>query len=110
MVRHVGRRKQDSDQRPGVYNRLAVLRAERQVSRADLAAAVGINVQTVGFLERGDYGPSVELALRIAEFFRLPVEAVFSLRAFTPLSEQLYATPAHPATRSVDAPPGDART
>lgn len=83
------------------------------MSRADLAGAVGINVQTVGFLERGDYGPSVELALRIAEYFGLPVEAVFSLRAFTPLSEQLYGASAHTeraggSARSVPVPPNDA--
>ncbi|RZS34753.1 hypothetical protein EV193_108101 [Herbihabitans rhizosphaerae] len=49
-----------------------------------------MNTQTIGFLERGDYGPSAELALKICEFFQLPVEAVFSLRPFTPMSSQLY--------------------
>lgn len=73
-----------------LYNRIGVLRAERGVSRAELAAAVGVNPQTIGFLERGDYGPSVELALKIGAFFGLPVEAVFSLSPFTPMSEQLY--------------------
>ncbi|SEL95074.1 DNA-binding transcriptional regulator, XRE-family HTH domain [Nonomuraea pusilla] len=67
-----------------------MLRAERGVSRAELAAAVGVNPQTVGFLERGDYGPSLDLALRISEFFGLPVEAVFSRRPFEPMSQQLY--------------------
>ncbi|GAA4078431.1 MULTISPECIES: helix-turn-helix transcriptional regulator [Actinomadura] len=73
-----------------LHNRLAVLRAERGVSRAELATAVGVNPQTIGFLERGDYGPSAELALKICEFFELPFEAVFSLRPFTPMSQQLY--------------------
>ncbi len=73
-----------------LHNRLAVLRAERGISRAELAQAVGVNPQTIGFLERGDYGPSLELALRICETFELPVEAVFSLREFTPMSTQLY--------------------
>lgn len=67
-----------------------MLRAERGVSRAELAAAVAVNPQTVGFLERGDYGPSLDLALRISEFFGLPVEAVFSRRPFEPMSQQLY--------------------
>ena len=75
----------------GLHNRLPVLRAERGVSRSDLAQAVGVNTQTIGFLERGDYGPSLELALRICAYFRLPVEAVFSLTPFAPMSEQLYA-------------------
>ena len=79
---------------PTLHNRLGVLRAERNVSRRHLAEAVGVNVQTVGFLERGDYGPSVELALHIAAYFALPVEAVFSLAPFPPMSSQLYPTTA----------------
>ena len=49
----------------GLFNRIAVLRAERGVSRQDLAEAVGVNYQTIGFLERGDYGPSLKLALSL---------------------------------------------
>lgn len=74
----------------GLYNRIAVLRAERGISRQGLADALGVNYQTVGFLERGDYGPSLKLAFQIAEFFGLPVEAIFSTKPLTPLSEQLY--------------------
>jgi len=48
-----------------LYNRIAVLRAERGLSRAKLAESVGVNPQTVGFLERGDYVPSLDLAFRI---------------------------------------------
>jgi putative transcriptional regulator len=73
-----------------MHNRIAVLRAERSISRQDLARAVGINPQTVGFLERGDYPPSLELALKLSRFFRLPVEAIFSLEPFRPLSELIY--------------------
>lgn len=75
----------------GLYNRIAVLRAERGVSRQELADAVGVNYQTIGFLERGDYGPSLKLAFAIAEYFRLPIEAIFSTQPFRPLSEQVYA-------------------
>lgn len=74
----------------GLYNRIAVLRAERGVSRQQLADAVGVNYQTIGFLERGEYGPSLKLAFQIAEYFILPVEAVFSTKPFKPLSEQVY--------------------
>jgi len=76
---------------PALHNRLAVLRTERRLSRQDLAGALGVNYQTVGYLERGEYNPSLELALRTAEYFGLPVEAIFSRRPFTPMSEQLYA-------------------
>jgi len=73
-----------------IHNRLAVLRAERGISRMDLANSVGVNYQTIGYLERGDYNPSLDLALRLSEVFGLPVEAVFSTKPFVPLSEQVY--------------------
>jgi putative transcriptional regulator len=75
---------------PSILNRIAVLRAERGLSRQQLAEAVGINYQTVGYLERGDYNPSLELAFRIAEYFGLPLEAVFSRQPFALMSSQLY--------------------
>jgi len=76
-----------------VHNRLAVLRAERGLSRRQLADKLGINFQTIGYIERGDYNPSLELALTIAEFFRLPVEAIFSLKPMTPLSQEIFGEP-----------------
>jgi putative transcriptional regulator len=75
---------------PLIRNRITVLRAERGLSRQQLADALGINYQTVGYLERGDYNPSLELAFRIAEYFGLPLEAVFSRQPFEPMSIQLY--------------------
>ena len=65
-----------------VYNRIAVLRAERGISRRDLAEALAVHYQTVGYLERGEYSPSLHLALRIAEYFEVPAEVVFSLNPF----------------------------
>ena len=73
-----------------LYNRIAVLRLERSMSRQTLAAAVEVNPQTIGFLERGDYTPSLELAFKICAVFNLPIEAVFSPNPFRPMSEQLY--------------------
>ncbi|MGB8031881.1 MAG: helix-turn-helix transcriptional regulator [Terracidiphilus sp.] len=75
----------------GLYNRIAVLRAERGISRQKLADALGVNYQTIGFLERGDYGPSLKLAFQIADYFALPVEAIFSTQPLKPLSQQVYA-------------------
>ena len=74
-----------------MVNRIAVLRADRGVSRKALAEAVGVNPQTIGYLERGDYKPSLELAQKIAGFFGVPVETIFSLRPFPPLAEALRA-------------------
>ena len=76
-----------------VHNRLAVLRAERGLSRKQLADNLGINYQTIGYIERGDYNPSLELALTIAGVFRLPLEAIFSLTPMTPLSEEIFREP-----------------
>jgi len=75
---------------PILYNRLAVLRTERGLSRQDLADSLEVNYQTIGYLERGEYNPSIDLALRAAEFFGVPVEAIFSRKPFKPMSEQLY--------------------
>jgi putative transcriptional regulator len=65
-----------------IYNRIAVLRAERGISRRDLADALGVHYQTVGYLERGEYNPSLHLALRLARFFEVSVEVVFSTEPF----------------------------
>jgi putative transcriptional regulator len=73
-----------------IYNRLPVLRTERGLSRQDLADALGVNYQTVGYIERGDFNPGLELAFRISEFFQLPIEAIFGRQPFRPLSEAVY--------------------
>ncbi len=82
----------NSDARTGaaLFNRIAVLRAERGLSRSTLAEALDINYQTVGYIERGDFNPSLELAFRISEHFGLPIEAIFSRKPFRPLSEEVY--------------------
>ena len=83
-----------------LYNRISVLRAERNLSRQDLADALGVNYQTVGFLERGDYNPSLLLALDLSEYFKLPVEAIFSRQPLKPLSQQMYgSTPLKAGTK-----------
>jgi DNA-binding XRE family transcriptional regulator len=82
-----GRGPTDGDE---LHNRIAVLRAERGLSRRELAASVGVHYRTIGYLERGQYSPSLALAFRIARLFELPLEAVFSDRPFRPLSEEVY--------------------
>jgi DNA-binding XRE family transcriptional regulator len=72
-----------------LYNRIAVLRRERRVSRKELAEAVGVNFQTVGYLEREEYNPSLDLAFRISDYFGLPVDMVFSTKPMKPLSEEI---------------------
>jgi len=72
-----------------IYNRIQVFRNERDLSRQDLAEMVGVNYQTIGYLEREEYNPSLDLAFRIAEVFGLPVEMVFSTGPMKPLSDVL---------------------
>lgn len=76
-----------------IFNRIAILRAERSLTRQVLAREIGVHPQTIGFLERGDYIPSLELVFKLARFFNLPVEAVFSTEPFRFLSEQVYPMP-----------------
>jgi len=63
-----------------------MLRAERRISRRELAEALGVHSQTIGYLERGEYSPSLHLALSIAIYFDVPLEVVFSLNPFKRLS------------------------
>ena len=65
-----------------VHNRVAMLRAERRISRRELAEALGVHYQTIGYLERGEYNPSLHLALRIARYFEVSVEVIFSTEPF----------------------------
>lgn len=69
-----------------VHNRIAMLRAERSVSRRELANTLGVHYQTIGYLERGEYSPSLYLALRIAAYFEVPVEVLFSTEPFPRIS------------------------
>lgn len=58
-------------------NRLKVLRAERNWSQQDLAAALGVSRQSVNAIETGRYDPSLPLAFKIADVFGLAIEAIF---------------------------------
>ncbi len=68
-----------------VYNRIALLRTEQGISRQELAEKIGVNYQTIGFIERGDYSPSLELAFKIAETFKVDITTIFSDKPFGPL-------------------------
>lgn len=75
-----------SEETDKIYNRIAVLRADRNVSRRQLADDLGVHYQTIGYLERGEYSPSLVLSLKIANYFGVPVESVFSLVPFAPIT------------------------
>ena len=65
-----------------IYNRLALVRADAKLSRQELAEKVGVNYQTIGFIERGDYSPSLDTAFAIARVFGVGVEDIFSDKEF----------------------------
>ena len=73
-----------------IYNRIAALRIEKSISRKELANKIGVNFQTIGYLEREEYNPSLDLAFRIAELFELPIEVIFSTQPLKPLSQLLF--------------------
>ena len=65
-----------------MFSRLEQERIASQLSRQELADKVGVHYQTVGYLERGEYSPSLALALKIAAVLDLRVEDLFSLTPF----------------------------
>ena len=60
-------------------NRLKEDRARQGLNQGQMGQLVGVSRQTISLIERGDYNPSVTLALRIAAVFRVQVEDIFSL-------------------------------
>lgn len=58
-------------------NRIEALRRERGIRQEELAQALGVSRQTIISLEKGKYNPSLALALRLARYFAMPVEAIF---------------------------------
>lgn len=72
-----------------IYNRIAILRKEKSLTRNELADKIGVNFQTIGYLEREEYNPSLDLAFRISEVFQLPIGLIFSTKPLTPLSQLL---------------------
>ncbi|MBE5894913.1 MAG: helix-turn-helix transcriptional regulator [Lachnospiraceae bacterium] len=60
-------------------NRLKEFRAKKDINQQDLGKLVGASRQTISLIERGDYSPSVTLALKIAQYFETSVEEIFIL-------------------------------
>jgi DNA-binding XRE family transcriptional regulator len=62
-----------------VFNQIEQIRTDLGLSRQELADLVGVHYQTIGYLERGEYSPSLVLALRIAKALKMEVSELFSL-------------------------------
>ena len=61
-----------------LYNRLKEYRAKIKVNQTEMGNLVGVSRQTIRQIERGDYSPSVTLALKIAKVLNVSVEEIFS--------------------------------
>jgi putative transcriptional regulator len=73
----MGRKPRDDEQ--SVINRIEALRSKVGLSRQELADKVGVHYQTIGYIERGEYSPSLVLALKIAKALGKRVEQVFEI-------------------------------
>lgn len=63
-----------------LYNRLKEYRARLSVNQHEMGKLVGVSRQTISQIERGDYSPSVTLALKIAKTFQVSVEDIFEYK------------------------------
>lgn len=63
-----------------ISNRVYQLRTSSNTTQEELAKAAGITRQTIIAIEKGNYTPSVLLALKISKFFKKPVENIFTIK------------------------------
>jgi len=66
-----------------IVNRLHVFRAEQRLTQEQLAKEVGVTRATIVAIEGGGYNPSLELAFRLARYFRTDIQAIFSVEEET---------------------------
>ncbi|WP_440959746.1 helix-turn-helix transcriptional regulator [Oceanicaulis sp. LC35] len=66
-------------------NRVKTYRVDRGLSRQELATRVQVHPQTIGAIERGQFNPTIEVALRLSEALGVGLDALFTRREFGPL-------------------------
>ncbi len=64
-----------------INNTVPVLRKEKNITQEEFADAVGVSRQTVIAIEKGNYTPSLLLGLKIAKYFKKPIDEIFSLKS-----------------------------
>ena len=62
-----------------IKNKINILRTEKQMTQQALADAVAVTRATINAMERGAYNPSLELAFRLARFFEVDIQEIFSV-------------------------------
>jgi len=63
-----------------IVSRLHVLRAEQKITQEELAKNVGVTRATIIAIEKGNYNPSLELAFRLACYFKTDINTIFSIK------------------------------
>lgn len=66
-------------------NKIKVFRAMNDLTQDNLAHAIGVNRQTILAIEKEKYVPSLDLAFKIARYFKVNVEEVFVYDDVTPV-------------------------
>ena len=77
-----------TDKKVAFYNRLKMLRVERNMSRKELAELTDIHPQTIGYIERQQFNPTIELALRLSKALGVGLDAIFSAEPFDLLDDK----------------------
>ena len=77
-----------ADKKVVFYNRLKMLRVERNLSRIQLAELADIHPQTIGYIERQQFNPTIELALRLSMVLGVGLDAIFSTEPFSLLDNR----------------------
>lgn len=62
-----------------ISNQVNKLRADRGVTQEELADKIHVSRQTIIAIEKGNYTPSVLLAIKLGSFFKVPVEKIFTI-------------------------------
>ena len=77
-----------TDKQVMFFNRLKMLRVERDLSRKELAELTDIHPQTIGYIERQQFNPTIELALRLSKVLGVGLDAIFSAEPFNLLDDR----------------------
>lgn len=62
-------------------NRVKELRIEKNITQQELATAINISRQAISYIEKSQKNPNIIVALKIAEYFKIPVDEIFELES-----------------------------
>lgn len=63
-----------------IINSVQKYRVKKKITQEELAKDIGVTRQTIIAIEKGNYTPSILLALKIAKYFKTPVEKLFIIK------------------------------